>query len=94
MANARAVLFPSHVEGYGLPAFEAAALGAPLISSGLSVIRETLSDYPVYLEPTDSYSWMETILSASEGTKIATDKKQKIDPPTWEDHIKTVLKEL
>jgi glycosyltransferase involved in cell wall biosynthesis len=57
LAGARGLLFPTFAEGFGLPPVEAALLGVPVICSDLPVLREVLKDYPVYLGPTDPYSW-------------------------------------
>ena len=88
-----ALLFPSLAEGFGLPPVEAAALGVPVVASNLAVIREILGEFAVYLDVTDSYSWMETI------NKLATAAHQgaarnRIKPPNWADHFKTVLTRL
>lgn len=90
LEGASALLFPSLAEGFGLPPIEAAALGTPVIASDLPVIRELLGDYPIYLDPTDSYSWLETInrLNTSD---VSTREQTAITPPLWDDHFNTVL---
>jgi glycosyltransferase involved in cell wall biosynthesis len=88
LSHARALLFPSHVEGFGLPPLEAASLGTAVIVPPLPIYRETLGDYPVYASLDDSYSWMETILHMA-GEK--TWKKDAVQVPQWDAHFKTVL---
>lgn len=89
LAGAQALLFPSLAEGFGLPPVEAAALGVPVVSSPLPAVRETLSDYPVYLDPTDRYSWLETIATWGQGRR---DQRAPGRPaPTWDDHFRKVF---
>lgn len=40
LKNARALLFPSYVEGYGLPLVEALYLGVPVLASDIEVFNE------------------------------------------------------
>lgn len=98
LQNAAALLFPSHAEGFGLPVVEAAALGVPVITSNLPVIKELVGDYAVYLDVTDVYSWMETIKShtkaATLGKNGQTGPRHRKEPPSWADHFKIVLREL
>ena len=94
LQNARALLFPSLAEGYGLPPVEAASLGVPVVASNLSVIRELLADFAVYLDVTDSYSWMETIKTLATATQATTGPNNRMIPPNWTDHFKTVLSGL
>jgi glycosyltransferase involved in cell wall biosynthesis len=90
LTGARALLFPSHAEGFGLPAIEAAALSAPLICSDLPVFREILNDYPVYLRPDDIYSWAETIKRvASKDRQTVADARTVL--PQWQEHFRAVL---
>ncbi|WP_096786936.1 glycosyltransferase [Rhodobacter sp. CZR27] len=89
LAGAEALLFPSFAEGFGLPPVEAAALGVPVLSSPLPAIRETLSDYPVYLDPADRYLWTETI--AAWGQRRRGQRGPGRPAPTWEDHFRMVF---
>ena len=90
VAGARALLFPTLAEGYGLPPLEAAALGTPVVCTDLTVLRETLLDYPVYLHPSDSYAWMETIRAHADGSG-GRNGKAGLDLPSWKDHFNAVL---
>ena len=53
LAGARALLFPSFAEGYGLPLAEALALGVPALCSDLPALREVGGEVPDYLDPLD-----------------------------------------
>jgi glycosyltransferase involved in cell wall biosynthesis len=91
MQGARALLFPSLAEGFGLPPLEAAGLGTTVVASDLPVLREVCGDFPVYLDPRDSYSWMETIKTLAQNQPRAG-KKQNL--PLWADHFKVVLTQI
>ena len=49
--GACAVVIPSLAEGFGLPAVEAAACGAPLLLSDIAAHRETLGEAAVFFPP-------------------------------------------
>jgi glycosyltransferase involved in cell wall biosynthesis len=53
-ANAAVVALPSLAEGFGLPAVEAAACGAPLVVSDLPAHRASLGDAALYVPPGDT----------------------------------------
>ncbi|MDR5653094.1 glycosyltransferase family 4 protein [Ruixingdingia sedimenti] len=92
LQGARALLFPSHDEGFGLPLTEAMALRLPAVCSPLPVFREIAGDYPVYLETSDVYAWAETIEQQSEGRRQdMTDAGHPPATPGWDDHFKLVL---
>lgn len=51
--GARAVLFPSLYEGFGLPVLEAMALGVPVLTSTEGALPEIASDAAVVVDPYD-----------------------------------------
>mmetsp|Transcript_17998 Transcript_17998/g.27407 ORF Transcript_17998/g.27407 Transcript_17998/m.27407 type:complete len:375 (-) Transcript_17998:10054-11178(-) len=91
IAGANGVLFPSHAEGFGLPATEAAARGVPLIVNDLKVFREILGEIPVYASVSDRYLWINKVKELAEAEPTSS-KPQQFEPPTWDAHFKTVLR--
>lgn len=92
--HAQALLFPSFVEGYGLPLVEALMLGTPVIASDLPVFREIAADIPDYLDPLDGPGWMDRIEryaspeSPWRAAQVA--RMQGFVAPTWVDHFDAV----
>ncbi|MGB9610514.1 MAG: glycosyltransferase family 4 protein, partial [Bryobacteraceae bacterium] len=62
LKHARALLFPSFVEGFGIPLIEALSLGVPVIAADLPVFREVAGAIPEYLDPLDGAGWRRVIL--------------------------------
>lgn len=94
MGNARALLFPSFVEGYGLPLVEALAAGTPVIASNLSVFRELAGEIPDYFSPVDGLGWSQAIEAyASDDSQARAAQVARMagwSPPHWEDHFAQV----
>jgi len=94
LAHAQALLFPSFVEGQGLPLIEALAVGIPVIASDLAVFRETAGSIPDYLDPNADAAWEEMILryvdkeSAPRAAQIA--RLTTFRAPTWTEHFDKV----
>jgi glycosyltransferase involved in cell wall biosynthesis len=63
MKNSKALLFPSFVEGLGIPLLEAAALGLPCIVSDIPVFREVAPAGTLFLDPLDGPGWKHAILN-------------------------------
>ncbi|MDD5708128.1 MAG: glycosyltransferase family 1 protein [Kiritimatiellae bacterium] len=67
---AAALLFPSRVEGFGLPVLEALCCGTPVIASDLPALREVGGDLPRWLPADDADAWAEAVL-AVDGRRLA-----------------------
>lgn len=94
--GARALVFPSFAEGFGLPPVEAAAAGVPVICNDLPIMREILGDYPIYAGVTDSYSWEKAVQSLAGGQPMPEGSERwsekRLDPPGWAAHFNTTLR--
>lgn len=94
LASARALLFPSLVEGFGLPLAEALSAGTPVIASDLPVFREIGQGIPDFLDPLDGQAWEGAILAYADGIGPARQAQlqrlQGYRPPTWDDHFRKV----
>lgn len=55
--RAEAFLFPSWLEGFGLPPLEALACGTPVISSRRPAMTEVLGDAALFADPRDPSAW-------------------------------------
>src|SRR3954469_6363241 len=77
--GALAVVYPSVMEGFGLPVAEAMAMGTPVVASELGCIREFAEDVPLYVRPGDGRSLagrLEGLLGGTELEKrVATGRR-------------------
>lgn len=55
-AGARALLFPSWIEGFGLPLLESMACGTPVVTSGRSAMPEVAGPAGVYVDPSSAHA--------------------------------------
>lgn len=94
LAGARALLFPSFAEGYGLPLAEALALGVPALCSDLPALREVGGAVPDFLDPLDGAAWRRAILDYADPTSPARAaqlaRMADWQPPGWEAHFDAV----
>ncbi|WP_143033492.1 glycosyltransferase family 4 protein [Roseicitreum antarcticum] len=94
LQNARALLFPSHAEGFGLPVAEALALGTPVICNDLIVLRDVFGDSPVYARIDQQYQWEQAIIAALATPANQSAPRHRYDPPRWSDHFDTVFRAI
>jgi glycosyltransferase involved in cell wall biosynthesis len=60
-SQALCFLFPSRIEGFGLPAVEAMICGCPVIASSAPCLPEVCGDAALHAGPDDPASWVEAI---------------------------------
>jgi len=94
LQGARALLFPSFAEGYGLPLAEALALGVPAMCSDLPALREVGGAVPDYLDPLDGTGWRRLILDyAGENSVLRQAQLARLSDwsaPSWDAHFALV----
>jgi len=56
MQGARALIFPSIYEGFGIPPLEAMQFGTPVVASTIPPVREVCDDAALYCDPLDTAS--------------------------------------
>jgi glycosyltransferase involved in cell wall biosynthesis len=66
--GARALIYPSHYEGFGLPPVEMLACGGQLVVSDVPVFRETLGPYAYRIPAEDSDGWYRMLRQLATGT--------------------------
>ena len=89
--HAQALLFPSFVEGYGMPLVEALAAGVPVVASELAVFREFAADIPDYADPLDPQYWLGLIKEYASPNSVRRaaqiERLQAFQVPTWARHF-------
>jgi glycosyltransferase involved in cell wall biosynthesis len=91
--GATALLFPSLIEGFGIPPLEALACGTPVIASDIPVLREVLGDAAYFVKLGNQQSWADAIdsLSDSSVVQIYLDNGQKIlSKFTWNNAVNSL----
>lgn len=89
--GANAMLFPSYVEGWGMPVVEAISLGTPVICNDIKVLHEAGQLVPEYIDVMDSKKWKDTILDYIREDSNLKEKQlermKSFEAPTWDDYF-------
>jgi glycosyltransferase involved in cell wall biosynthesis len=101
LGHARALLFPSFAEGYGMPLVEALMLGTPALATPLPAFREAAGEVPEYVDALDGLRWRDLVLDyAAPGSARRQAQLARIaswSMPTWASHfdrVESLLEEL
>jgi glycosyltransferase involved in cell wall biosynthesis len=98
LKGARALLYPTFSEGWGMPVVEALSAGVPVICSDIPELKESGQGIPDYIHPIDGKRWMETIMdycrpdSALRSAQLQ--RMARFSPPTWEQHFEQISREF
>lgn len=74
--HARALVFPSRMEGFGLPAIEALALGCRVIASDIPAFREILGDNAAFFPVGDARALTKLLIEAVHGNLVKPETKK------------------
>jgi glycosyltransferase involved in cell wall biosynthesis len=87
-SSCRVCVYPSLYEGFGLPPLEAMSCGAPVITSRIPVIMETVGDAALLVEPTDVRALADCLRalweSEEERRRLSADGIRHAADFTWE----------
>jgi glycosyltransferase involved in cell wall biosynthesis len=97
--NAKAFIYPSLYEGFGLPPIEAAHFGCPVVLSDIPVLKEVCRDSAIYFNPYSPESIIEAVKKVNSFTDQQRDEmiakaKNNIKRFTWDTSAKKLLKLL
>lgn len=80
--NAKAFLFPSLYEGFGIPILESFAYGLPVITANNSSLPEVAGEAGIFIEEATDYkalaTKMQEVINMSEEDRKALDEKMKL----------------
>lgn len=92
--HAQALVYPSLVEGFGLPLVEALRAGVPAVASDLAVFREQAGEVPEYLDPLDGPGWLRTVEAYCADdcpARVAQQERlRRFEAPAWPAHFERV----
>jgi len=98
LGQARAVLVPSLIEGFGLPLAEALASGVPVICSDIPAFREVGRGVPDYLDPLDLLAWRDAVIdyTGADSVRRAAQLERLANwhAPQWHAHFAIVERAL
>jgi glycosyltransferase involved in cell wall biosynthesis len=94
-SRACALVLPSLVEGFGLPAVEAMACGTPVVASRAGSLPEVVGDAGLFFDPTDIGSMAQAIVSIlsdhAEHDALARRAREQAGLFTWERSARLLL---
>src|SRR6185312_9511168 len=70
LKNGLCLAFPSLMEGFGLPALEAMALGCPVVVSDRASLPEICADAALYAAPDDPQRWLAHFLELKKDREL------------------------
>lgn len=90
--HARALIFPSLYEGFGLPLLEAMANDCPVLCSDIAVFREVAADAAVYFDPCDPHSLAAamTTLDCSENQELLCRGRRNCGRFSWDESARAI----
>lgn len=93
--GARAFLFPSLYEGFGMPPLEAMACGIPVVTSNTSSLPEVVGNAGLMVEPADIEGLALYMKRLEEDEKLCQELREKglkrAAKFTWEDSVKKLM---
>ncbi len=87
-----AVAYPSFVEGFGLPVYEAAVFKKSIVTSDCKAFDEIPHPHRVIVNPYDVEGWKNAIQLLAAQNANPNESWPKLDPPTWNENVIKMIK--
>ncbi|WP_425069225.1 glycosyltransferase [Reyranella sp.] len=98
---ARALLFPSLYEGFGLPVLEAMVLGTPVITSSAASLPEIAGDAALIVDPYSSASIRHALMSIDADADLRRElaargpqQAKKFSATAYDDRLRTLYQQF
>lgn len=85
--NSKGALFPTFVEGWGMPLVEAMSMKVPMLAADIPALREAGQNLAEYIDPIDSLGWKDAILKLQNDKdyrESCIQKSASLVLPSWE----------
>jgi glycosyltransferase involved in cell wall biosynthesis len=96
--NCRFTVFPSRLEGFGLPVAESLGYGKVCISSSASAVPEAGQGVAIELDPDDDHAWAEAIHGLCRDDAVLAEREadvsRRFKPVTWHDTVAEILDDI
>lgn len=91
--NSKIFVFPTLMEGFGLPPLEAMKHGVPVLCSDIPVLHEVLGDAAIYFNPKDPIDLKKKLVYAlANRKKLIAAGKVQVKKYSWEKMARETLK--
>lgn len=92
MQKARAFVFPSFVEGFGIPALEAMTVGTPVVASNTSSLPEVCGEWASYCDPSSPESiaraTADVLKDPAKAKSLAEGGRERAKGFSWDESVK------
>jgi alpha-1,2-rhamnosyltransferase len=92
--HAKALIFPTIVEGFGLPIIEAQQKGLPVFASDLTVLREVASDSAAYFDNTVPQTLADMLYAFETEGVFPAKGPESFNWPDWEVSTRDLISKL
>jgi glycosyltransferase involved in cell wall biosynthesis len=93
---ARAFVYPSLFEGFGLPPLEAMACGTPVVTSDISSLPEIAGDAALLIDPNDEHALANALIEIMNNDRLRAELREKgiaqAKKFTWRDAAEKTLR--
>ena len=89
--GARAFIYPSKFEGFGMPVLEAMAAGIPVACSDIPPLREIAGGCAIFFDPEDDHAMREAIIRVVQDNSLIQTARQRAAAFSWQRSARATL---